>query len=136
MRRALILSVSLVAVMCADSSAQVRTLKPIMREKLANTQQLLEGVVRGDFVLMNRFGDRLGEITFTEVASWQNSGLPEYLRHARSFLTAVDAFRTAVAATDHERAASAYSDIVASCTQCHVYVRVSRRASMPLPSRR
>jgi len=129
-RRTLMLSIALTTMLLADSSAQTK-LKPIMREKVTNMQQLLEGVVTGDFVVMDRYGERLGRISLTEVASWQSGDSPDYLRAARSYIRAIEAFRTAVGVKNYEQAGTEYANLVSSCTACHGLVRSLRATTTP-----
>ena len=133
MRRTLILLAGLLALTLADSSAQVRTPKTIMREKLENTQLLMEGVMAGDFDAMKRYGNRLARLTYVEINSWQESAPPDYLQHARSFVHAVQDFRAAAAASNYEQATSEFNRIVASCSECHTKVRpLAHRGYPPL----
>lgn len=111
-----------------DPLAQSTVLRPIMREKLANTQQLLEGVLTANFAMIERYGDRLGQITYTEVASWQANAEPEYLRNASAFLKAVQGIRAAAADHNAQRAAAEYTNLISACVACHTYVRASRVA--------
>ena len=46
-----------------DSSAQSPNLRSIMREKLTNAQQLLEGVVTANFTIVDNSADRLAQIS-------------------------------------------------------------------------
>ena len=61
-----------------EPSAQSPALKAVMREKLNNTQQLLEAVITADYAAMERYTERLGRISYTEIASWQAVAQPDY----------------------------------------------------------
>lgn len=115
-----------------DSMAQSPSLRPIMREKLANTQQLLEGVLTANFAIVERYGERLGQISYTEVASWQARAQPEYLQHASSFLKAVQGIRQAAADHNADAAAAEYTRLVSACVSCHTYVRGSKVVRLDL----
>jgi hypothetical protein len=107
-----------------DSSAQSPNLRSIMREKLTNTQQLLEGVVTANFTIVDRSADRLARISYTEVASWQSSNAePEYLKQASAFVKAVQGIRKASANRNSAVVADEYTNLLNSCMSCHAYVR-------------
>ena len=71
----------IVAFHVGEPSAQAPTLRVAMREKLTNTQQLLEAVVRADYPAMARYSEQLSRISYTEIASWQTVAQPEYVRY-------------------------------------------------------
>jgi hypothetical protein len=106
-----------------DSTAQSPSLRSIMREKLVNTQQLLEGVVRADFTMVDRSADRLARINYTEVSSWQSKPEPEYLKQASAFVKAVQGIRKASADRNSEVVADEYTNLLNSCVACHSYIR-------------
>jgi hypothetical protein len=112
-------------------SAQNLTLKTVMRNKLVNTQTLLESV--GNYPAMDRAAAALSRITEGEIATWQVGAHPKYREHAISFLSAVRGIREASANRDLENALSHYADLVSSCTQCHAHVRASKTISFEAP---
>ena len=116
-----VLSVSLLT--GHDSSAQSPNFRSIMRDKLTNTQQLLEGVVTANFTIVDKSADRLAQISYTEVASWQSKAEPEYLKQASAFVKAVQGIRKASADRNSGAVADEYSNLVNSCVSCHSYVR-------------
>ena len=132
-RRSVWLVIALVFVVSAsEPSAQRAALRPIMREKLSNTQQLLEGVVTSNLQIIDQSSERLSRITYTEVASWQANAQPEYLRRASAFVDAVKSLRQAATDRNVEAAANEYSKLVSTCISCHNYVRDSRIARLEL----
>ena len=106
-----------------DSSAQSPNLRSIMREKLTNAQQLLEGVVTANFTIVDNSADRLARISYTEVVSWQSNAEPEYLKQASAFVKAVQGIRKASADRNSGALADEYSNLVNACVSCHSYVR-------------
>ena len=106
-----------------DSSAQSPNLRSIMREKLTNAQQLLEGVVTANFTIVDKSTDRLARISYTEVASWQSNAEPEYLKQASAFVKAVQGIRKASADRNSRIVADEYANLLNSCTSCHSYIR-------------
>lgn len=118
----------------AGPSAQSPTLKTAMREKLANTQQLLEAVITVDYAGIERYAERLSRISYTEIASWQSAQEPDYVKQATAFLLSVKGLREAAAGRSIERATSEYTSLVSSCIQCHTRARKSRVVSLTPPS--
>ena len=106
--------------------------RPGMREKLTNTQQLLEGVVTANFTIVDKSADRLAQISYTEVASWQSNAEPEYLKQASAFVKAVQGIRKASADRNSGALADEYSNLVNACVSCHSYVRHMRLAPLKL----
>ena len=105
------------------SSAQSPGLRSIMREKLTNAQQLLEGVVTANFTIVDKSTDRLARISYTEVASWQSNAEPEYLKQASAFVKAVQGIRKGSADRNSGVVADEYANLLISCTSCHSYIR-------------
>jgi hypothetical protein len=118
------------------SSAQNPTMKSAMRDKLVNTQQLLESVVIADFVAIGRSADALSRITDTEMISWQAAAQSEYLKQATFFVLSVRGLREAAANRDINAAMLEYTTLVSSCIRCHTHVRSSKRVSFEPPTRR
>jgi cytochrome c556 len=105
------------------SSAQSPNLRSIMREKLTNAQQLLEGVVTANFAMVDKSADRLAQISYTEVVSWQSNPEPEYLKQASAFVKAVQGIRQASADRNSAVVADNYTNLLNSCVSCHAYIR-------------
>lgn len=126
-----VLGFGLVAVLgTAGPSAQSPNLKAEMRAKLTNAQQLLGAVVTADYAGIDRYADRLSRISYTEIASWQSSSQPEYVRQAEAFLLSVKGLRDAAAQRNMASASAEYTALVSSCVQCHATVRQSRQVSL------
>jgi cytochrome c556 len=105
------------------SSAQSPNLRSAMREKLTNTQQMLEGVVTANFSIVDKSSERLAQISYTEVASWQSSPEAEYLKQASAFVKAVQGIRKASADRNSAVVADNYTNLLNSCVSCHAYIR-------------
>lgn len=111
------------------SSAQNPTLKTAMREKLANTQPLLEAVVTADYAAIDRGVNALSRISETEIASWQAGASPEYRKQAMAFVRSVQGLHAAAAKRDIDAALAEFTALVSSCTRCHAHVRSLRTVS-------
>jgi hypothetical protein len=116
--------------------AQSDVLRTVMREKLANTQGLLEAVVRADYVSMARYSELLSRITYTEIASWQAVAQPDYIRNATQFLTSVKGLSDAATRKNADEGAREYATLIGSCVGCHTYIRNTRAASLGPVERR
>jgi hypothetical protein len=127
--RGMVLGVIL-ALGAMEPSAQSRALKAVMREKLNNTQQLLEAVITADYAAMERYTDRLGRISYTEIASWQAVAQPDYVGQAVRFLESVKGVREAAGQKNIEAATQEYSNMISTCMRCHSYVRKARIVSL------
>ena len=114
--------------------AQSPSLQRVMQEKVENTERLLRPVVTADFVLIDRYSERLSRISYTEVSSWYARAEPEYGHRATMFLDAVQRMRRAAVAKDRDNVAASYTALVESCAQCHLYV--DRTRSIAFPARR
>lgn len=106
--------------------AQTSGLKPVMREKLENTQRLLEAVVKADHAGIAKYAEPLGRISEAEIASWQVAAPGEYTKHAMLFLLSVNGLQEAAAARNADAASLEYSTLVSSCVGCHRYIERSK----------
>jgi hypothetical protein len=111
-----------------SAGAGGQVVKLAMREKLSNAQGLLEALVAADHASIARYAGRLGRISETEIASWQESAQPDYVRQASMFLLAVQGLNEAAGRQDIEAAAMEYGTLVSTCIRCHQHVRTRRMA--------
>lgn len=114
----------------SDASPQSPILRAAMREKLANTQAVLEAVVKADYPTIARYTEPLSRISETEIASWQTVAQPEYVQQAALFLLSVKGLREAAVSKNIDAVTLEYTTLISSCIRCHTYVRNSRRASL------
>jgi hypothetical protein len=128
LRTALVLAIAMIAV-TAHSTAQSTSLAVVMNEKADNAQGLLKPLVIGDFAGVDHYAERLGRLTSTEIASWQDRPEASYLKQANGFVEAVQALREASRARDVERAFAAHTALISSCVGCHQLVQARRSAS-------
>lgn len=118
----------------AHSNAQLPTLPAVMRDKLENAQNLLRPVVLGDLAGVDRYAERLGRLTYTEIGSWQARADSDYLKQANAFVEAVQGLRVAATAHDAKAAFTAYTSLISSCVNCHRLARNLNSVSLfPLP---
>ena len=129
-RRRLLSLALLLVTLSSPASAQNPTLRAAMREKLANAQGMLAAVIEGNYPAIVRQADRLTWISETEIASWQTSAEPEYVRQATVFLLSVQGLREAATSRDVEGVTREFGTLVSSCIRCHSTLRNAARASL------
>lgn len=122
------------AIAAVAPRAQSPPLTAVMQEKAQNAQGLLIPLVLGDFAGIERYATRLGQLTYTEVASWQASPSVEYHQQATAFLQAIEELGQSASAHDVDRASIAYADLVASCVNCHQQVKTRRSVLLTPPA--
>jgi hypothetical protein len=111
-----------------DTSAQVPTMKTLMRQKLVESTRLLEAIVAVDYTGIGRSAAVLGRITETEIISWQLAARPEYAKQATYFVLSVRGLQDAAARNNLDAALSEYATLVSSCARCHAHVHQLRPA--------
>jgi hypothetical protein len=97
-----------------------------MQRKLEHAQSLLEAVVLGERVAVERYASEL--TLLSEATTWTALRTPEYLRYASRFRDAADNLVEEAQNENMERVAFAYSELVTTCVQCHRHVRGARPA--------
>jgi hypothetical protein len=133
----LITKVALAGIVVAiqvPSSAQMPPLTFVMQEKAQNAERLLKPIVLGDMVGIDRYAERLGRLTYTEVSSWQDRPDTKYIAQANAFIDAVQQLREATRARDVKHASAAYTGLISSCVNCHQLVQAGRSVSLTPPA--
>ncbi len=133
LRRAVLVGSAITTLAMAQPSAQSPTLRAVMRTKVDTAVSLLEPLVNGDFVGIDKYAERLSRISSTEIGSWQERPEGGYIRAATAFLQAVGGLREAARDRNLDRAVAEHAALVESCVSCHRYVRQSRQASLRVP---
>ena len=111
----------------APLAAQTRQTKQVMRQKLAQSQQLLAALVTSDWASL---GSRSRDLeALTSQPGWDVLRLPEFNSHTLAFQRAIQALDDASRQRDQRTALTAYNGLVASCVECHSYVARSRIAT-------
>ena len=118
--------VALVMAIARPSQAQTAATGRVMREKLVHAQGLLEAIVTSNFQLLERETAALAEAP--KMKGWMILQSPEYRTHSDAFLRAIADMDAAAKARDLDQAAARYQSLVASCYQCHKYMKSQRLA--------
>jgi hypothetical protein len=134
LKTAFVLTASISIAASSHSMAQGPALSAVMNDKAENAQRLVRPLVTGDFAGVDYFAERLGNITSTEIASWQARPEPQYLKQANRFVEAVQQLRAASRDRDVERTTAAYGNLLSSCVGCHRQVRAARTISLTPPA--
>ena len=108
-------------------SAQLPNLGDLMRQKLEHGQNLLEAVVMGDHVSVERFANEL--TLLSEASTWTSLRTPQYLQYAASFRDSAGSLVEEAQNRNMERVSFAYTELVTTCVQCHRHVRGAQRAN-------
>lgn len=130
----MVMAATLLATGHAYSTAQLPSLTTVMQAKAGNAQGLLRPLVLGDFAGVDLYAERLGRLTYTEVASWQVRPETGYLKQANAFVEAVQDLREAARLRDLQRATGAYARLISSCANCHQLASVVRTISLTPPA--
>jgi hypothetical protein len=108
------------------ASSEGPPLNRVMREKLFESQKILEAVVTSDWVALENHSRELERLTGDP--RWTILKYPEYARHSDAFRRAVSGLRQAAAAHDLEETPSAYVSVTLRCVDCHRYLARARMA--------
>lgn len=88
-----------------------------MRQKLAYSQGVLEGLTLENFELVTKSGIRIRNMKLTNMLySVKN---PLYMRHLTNFQRSVDGLLDASTERNLARATRSYQRVIESCVECH-----------------
>lgn len=103
------------------TAGQLPNIDEIMREKLEHGERLLEAVVLGQHVAVERHAYEL--TLLSEASTWTSLRTPEYLRYAAAFREIAERLMTQASERNTEEMSFAYTELVTTCVQCHRHVR-------------
>ena len=126
-RLAALTLIALLGWWAAPLAAQTRQTKQVMRQKLAQSQQLLAALVTSNWGSLGS-GSRDLE-ALTRLPGWDVLRLPEFNKQTLAFQRAVQAVAEASKQRDQRTALTAYNALVSSCVECHNFVARSRIAT-------
>ncbi len=111
----------------ASASQRPNDLKSVMRDKLAESQKILEAVVTSNWASLETHSRELEQLT--KDPRWMALKYPEYSNHSAAFIRAVQELHNAAVQRDLDRTPQAYVAMTLKCVECHRYlarVRVAR----------
>lgn len=114
-----------------EVASQTVRLKQVMREKLAQSEKLLEAVVTSNWAELARRSQTLEELT--NDPAWMALKTPEYVRQSSAFAQAAHDLLEAAGRRDQEAAPLAYLSLTLSCVRCHQYIARARIARVGGP---
>jgi cytochrome c556 len=112
-----------------SSQPQNPNLAKVMKEKLRNSQIMLEGMALQDFAKIKRSADELLQLSKT--AEWMAFKTPRYEMQNNEFRRAVETIYQKAKESNMDGVALAYQDMTMACIRCHRYVRELREARGP-----
>lgn len=110
----------------AASPSQGPSLGDVMRQKLALTQKILEGVVTSDWISLQTQSRDLERLT--NDPRWTVLKYPEYARYSTAFVRAIQDLQRAAAQRDLDKTPEAYATLTLKCVECHRYIARARIA--------
>jgi len=123
----LLVATSAVFITSYGLAQKERATQPFMRQKLGYAQGILEGITLEKFDLVVTNATQLRNMNLTNV--FLLVGNPSYLERTATFQKAVDDLKAAARDKSVARSAEAYSQITASCIDCHQFFRKEQIAN-------
>lgn len=96
-----------------------------MRQKLAYSQGVLEGLTLEKFDLVTKNGIRIRNMKLTNMM--YSLKQPGYMQHVTNYHRAVDQLLDASTEKDLARSTKAYQGVLQSCVECHRDYRTEQR---------
>ena len=96
-----------------------------MRQKLAYSQGVLEGLTLENFELVTKNGIRIRNMKLTNALYGVKN--PLYMKHLTNYQHSVDRLLDASTDKNLDRATQAYQGVIQSCIECHRDYRTDQR---------
>ena len=119
---AAVLTVSLVA---AETKPKRAATQIFMRQKLAWSQGVIEGLTLEKFDLVTKNAIRMRDVTQSNL--WFSMRQPEYMTHTTNYQKSVDALFMAATDKNLDASTEAYVKVTRQCVECHRFVRTEQR---------
>lgn len=103
-----------------------------MRQKLAYSQGILEGLTLEKFDLVTKNAIRIRGMNLTNYWYWQKN--PDYMGHLTNYQRNIDRLLNASTDKDLDKSTRAYQAVVQSCVECHRSFRTEQR-QVPSPKK-
>jgi len=101
-----------------------------MRQKLAYSQGILEGLTLEKFDLVTKNAIRIRGMNLTNYWYWQTNRA--YMGYITNYQQSIDRLLNASTDKDLDKSTRAYQAVVQSCVECHRHFRTEQR---PIPNR-
>ena len=126
---AIIIGVTVAFVALAATYEKREFARGYMRQKLAYSQGVLEGLTLEKFDLVTKNGIRIRNMKLTNALYGVKN--PLYMNHITNYHKAVDRLLDASTEKDLPRSTKAYQGIIQSCVECHRDYRTEQRKAPP-----
>ena len=93
----------------------------IMKQKLAASQKLLEGLAQNDFAMIKENAERLNDLS--KLAAWKLIETPRYENYSEEFQRLTLRMAGQAKERNLDGAALSYVDMTLLCVKCHQHVR-------------
>lgn len=103
-------------------------LEDFMRAKLVHSQNVVEGLVRGDFDMIGKGAQEMSLLSLAE--TWQVMQTPQYIEFSKKFRKSADALSEAARKKNLDQATKEYNVVLQRCVECHKYLRDVRMAAI------
>ncbi len=107
-------------------SAAADELDDFMRAKLIHSQNVVEGLVLGDFEKIGKGAQEMSLLSLA--ATWQVLQTPQYIEYSKKFRKSADALSEAARKKNLDQATKDYNVVLQRCVECHKYLRDVRMA--------
>lgn len=107
-------------------SAAADELDEFMQAKLIHSQNVVEGLVRGDFDMIGKGAQEMSLLSLAE--TWQVMATPQYVEFSKKFRKSADALSEAARKKNLDQATKEYNAVLQRCVECHKYLRDVRMA--------
>jgi len=101
-------------------------LDDFMRAKLIHSQNVVEGLVLGDFEKIGKGAQEMSLLSLA--ATWQVLQTPQYIEYSKKFRKSADALSEAARKKNLDQATKEYNAVLQRCVECHKYLRDVRMA--------
>ena len=96
-----------------------------MRQKLAYSGGILEGLTLEKFDLVTKNAIRMRGMNLTNIFYWQKN--PVYMGYITNYQLQIDQLLNASTDKDLPKSTKAYQAVMQSCVECHHYFRTEQR---------
>ena len=103
----------------------------VMRQKLAHSQGVLEGIVKEDYDRLALNAQKL--VQLSQTTGWYSRQTPEYELFTTEFRRHAQTLVKAAKEKNLDAATGAYMQMTVSCVSCHKYMRGTKTASLSAP---
>ncbi len=129
---ALTAGVLVCSLVAAETKPRRAAAQMFMRQKLAWSQAVLEGLALEKFDLVSKNAIRMRDMTHSN--QWFSIKQQDYLAQTTNFQKSVDALYMAAVDKNLEAATEAYTKVAGNCVECHRLVRLDQHKNAGQPT--